>query len=157
MRRTLMAVVALAALITAGLAGGPILERNRFDKEISLLQGALHHARFSVDSCKMSLAQEEQRFLFFDEAVDSLHARVRSFEDPSQGGVPEALYPEYLEVFDRYNDSVAVWDARAGALQASEASCRGLVEKHNALGDSLRRLSGLGPTRDTLPPPPAPR
>lgn len=134
-----MSLGALAIVIIAGVAGGSILERNRFNREMELLREDLLHARFSVDSCKMYLAQEEQRFLMFDEFVDSLHTQLRSFEDPSQGGVPEAQYPEYLKVFDRYNDSVAVWEGRADALQASEAVCREIVEGHNALGDSIRR------------------
>ena len=134
-----MSLGAFAIVIMVGMAGGSILEQNRFNREMELLREDLLHARFSVDSCRMYLAQEEQRFLMFDEFVDSLHTRLRSFEDPSQGGVPEAQYPEYLEVFDRYNDSVAVWEGRADALQATEAVCREIVEGHNALGDSIKQ------------------
>jgi len=71
--------------------------------------------------------------------VDSLHAQLRALEDPSQGGVPQARYPEYLEIFERYNDSVAVWEARSDALRANDGACRELVVGHNALGDSLRQ------------------
>jgi hypothetical protein len=139
MKRILMGLGALAVIVTAGLAGGSILEQNRFNREMELLRDALQHARFSVDSCKMSLAQEEYRFLVFDEFVDSLHSQLRELEDPSQGGVPQARYPEYLGIFDRYNDSVAVWEARSDALRATDAACRELVVGHNALGDSLRQ------------------
>jgi hypothetical protein len=146
MKRILMSLGALAVIVTAGLAGGSILEQNRFNREMELLRDALRQARFSVDSCKLSLAQEEYHFLLFDEFVDSLHSQLRALEDPSQGGVPQARYPEYLEVFDRYNDSVAVWEARAGALQATEGSCRDLVMGHNELSDSLsRRIGGRLP------------
>jgi len=139
MKHILIGLGALAVIVTAGLAGGSILEQNRFNREMGLLRDALQHARFSVDSCKMYLAQEEQRFLLFDEFVDSLHTQLRSLEDPSQGGVPEARYTEYLEIFERYNDSVAVWENRADALQVSEGVCRDIVLGHNALGDSLRQ------------------
>jgi len=59
MKRILMGLGALAVIVTAGLAGGSILEQNRFNLEMELLRDDLQHARFSVDSCKMSLAQEE--------------------------------------------------------------------------------------------------
>ena len=139
MKRILMGLGALAVIVTAGLAGGSILEQNRFTREMELLRDALQHARFSVDSCKLSLAQEEYGFRLFDEFVDSLHTRLRDLEDPSQGGVPQARYPEYLEIFDRYNDSVAVWEARSDALRATDGACRELVVGHNALGVSLRQ------------------
>jgi hypothetical protein len=138
MNRLLMGIAALSVIITAGLAGGSILERNRFIHEIELLRADLYQTRFSVDSCKMALVYHEQSFFLFDGLVDSLRAEVRAFEDPSQGGVPEARYPEYLEVFDLYNDSVAVWQGRADSLHTSEATCRLLVERHNLLSDSLR-------------------
>ena len=139
MKRILLGLGALAVIVTAGVAGGSILEQNRFNREMELLRNALQRARFSVDSCRLSVAQEEYSFLIFDEFVDSLHARVREMEDPSQGGVPQARYPEYLEIFERYNDSVAVWEARSEALRAHDGACRELVVGHNALGDSLRR------------------
>lgn len=138
MKRILMAAGAIAVIVSVGLAGGTILERNRYIREMELLRMELHEARFSVDSCTMALAFEEQSFLLFDEMVDSLRTQVGSFEDPAQGGVPEARYPEYLEVFEAYNDSVALWQPRADSLHATEAACRGLVERHNALSDSLR-------------------
>jgi hypothetical protein len=138
MKRLLMGMAALSVVVAAGLAGGSILERNRFIREIEFLRTDLHQTRFSVDSCKMALVYQEQGFLLFDALVDSLHAEVRTFEDPSRGGVPEARYPEYLEVFDLYNDSVAVWQDRADSLQTSEATCRSLIEWHNLLSDSLR-------------------
>jgi hypothetical protein len=139
MKRILMVVAALALIVSAGLAGGSILERNRYVREMELLRASLRQARFSVDSCRMALTYQEQSFRLFDEMVDSLRREVRGFEDPAQGGVPEAMYPEYLEAFDAYNDSVANWQLRADSLQTAEAICRALVESHNALSDSLRR------------------
>ena len=94
-----MGLGALAVIVTAGLAGGSILEQNRFNREMELLRATLQQARFSVDSCKLSVAQEEYRFLLFDEFVDSLHAEVRDMEDNGWKVELEALYwlgPDYM-------------------------------------------------------------
>jgi hypothetical protein len=139
MKRTLMVMGALALLILAGLAGGSILERNRRLAEMQALRAALDQARFSADSCKVALSWEERGFLDFDRMVDSLRTEMESYEDPDRGGVPQAEYEAYLESFERYNDSVAAWQARADSLRAMEAACRALVEAHNRLGDSIRR------------------
>jgi hypothetical protein len=139
MKGTLMAIGALAVLVLAGLAGGSILERNRRVAEMQALRTALDQARFSADSCKVALSWEERGFLEFDRMVDSLRAEMESYEDPDQGGVPQAEYRAYLESFERYNDSVAAWQARADSLRAMEGACRALVEAHNDLGDSIRR------------------
>lgn len=130
---------ALAALILAGLAGGRILERSRQVAEMQALRDALDQARFAADSCKTALTWEERGFRRFDRLVDSLRTKMESYEDPARGGVPQAEYNAYLESFERYNDSVSVWQDRADSLRAKEAACRALVEDHNALGDSIRR------------------
>lgn len=140
-----MILVALVVLISAGLAGGTILERNRQIREMKLLRQRLENARFSVDSCRVALAREEQAFLRFDRVVDSLRNRLEDYEDPSLGGVPQDEYEAYLQAFESYNDSIPVWQARADSLQASEAVCRSLVERHNALSDSIRRIREEGP------------
>jgi hypothetical protein len=108
-------------------------------RELESLREQLRSARILVDSCRVALTWEEQDFLRFDSFVDSLRSRVEEFEDPEQGGVPEEDYPEYMTGFNRYNDSVAVWQDRADSLRAKEAECRALAEAHNLLGDSLRR------------------
>lgn len=133
-----MALGGLAALVAAGFAGSSILERHRFAREMELLREALHGARFSADSCRISLAYEEQSLRLFDELVDSLRAEVRGMEDPEMGGVPEEVYPEYLEAFEAYNDSVASWQPKVDSLRTRESACRSLVERHNQLSDSLR-------------------
>ena len=133
-----MILAALVVLISAGLAGGTILERNRQIGEMELLRQRLQQARFSVDSCRVALAQKEQEFRRFDARVDSLRTEMEGYEDPSLGGVPQAEYEDYLEVFDAYNEAIPVWEARADSLQASEDVCRALVERHNALSDSIR-------------------
>jgi hypothetical protein len=86
-----------------------------------------------------ALAWEERGFRRFDRMVDSLRIRMESYEDPDRGGVPQAEYEAYLRSFERYNDSVAVWQDRADSLRAKEAACRALIEDHNLLGDSIRR------------------
>jgi hypothetical protein len=115
------------------------MERNRRIAEMQALRAALDQARFSADSCKVALSWEEQGFLAFDRLVDSLRNEVESFEDSDRGGVPHEEYEAYLESFERYNDSVGVWQARADSLRLKEASCRALIEAHNALGDSIRQ------------------
>lgn len=140
-----MILAALVVLISAGLAGGTILERNRQIREMELLRQRLQQARFSVDSCRVALAQEEQEFRRFDARVDSLRTEMEGYEDPSLGGVPQAEYEEYLGVFDAYNEAIPVWEARADSLQAGEDVCRALVERHNALSDSIRGSREEGP------------
>ena len=94
----------------------------------------------SADSCRMVLGWEQDEFFRFNGVVDSLRTEMESFENPEQGGVPEEVYSEYLATFELYNDSVAVWQERADTLQAKDARCRGLVEAHNHLSDSIRIL-----------------
>jgi hypothetical protein len=139
MKRIFISLAALTLVVLAGLAGGSILERNRRVAEMQALRVALDQARFSADSCKVALSWEEQGFLRFDRLVDSLRAEVESYEDPTQGGVPQAEYEAYLESFTLYNDSVDAWQGQADRLQAKETACRALVEAHNRLGDSIRR------------------
>jgi hypothetical protein len=139
MTRIVMVLGALAILILVGLAGGKVLERNRQVAEMKALREALDQARFAADSCMTALAWEERGFRRFDRMVDSLRIRMESYEDPDRGGVPQAEYEAYLRSFERYNDSVAVWQDRADSLRAKEAACRALIEDHNLLGDSIRR------------------
>ena len=140
MKGLIFGVAALSLVILAGLAGAPILEQNRRRAEMTALRTALEAARSSADSCKAILAFEQEDFLRFDGLVDSLRAEVDGYEDPGQGGVPQAEYQEYLQSFERYNTSVESWQPRADNIQASEARCRALVEAHNQLGDSIRRV-----------------
>lgn len=139
MKRLLMAGAGLVVLVLAALSGSSILERNRTAAEWRALRAALEQARFSADSCRNALGYEERAFRRFDQAVDSLRSVTESFEDPAKGGVPQPQYEAYMESFERYNDSVDVWQTRADSLRASEGRCRSLVEAHNALGDSIRK------------------
>ncbi len=139
-QRLVLVVTGLSLIIVASIAGGSILERNRRAAEQKALRVALDRARVSADSCKNTLAYENREFLRFDRMVDSLRTAVEDFEDPEQGGVPQAVYEEYLRTFAAYNDAVKAWEARADSLQASEVQCRTFVEAHNQLADSIRQL-----------------
>jgi len=138
MRGLIILLAAAAAVVLAALLGGPVLERSRRAAEMEALRTALDQARYSADSCKMTLAYQQEEFLRFDRRVDSLRVDAHAFEDQEQGGVPQAEYPEYLESFESYNSSVESWRQLADSLQASEAACRAMVEAHNYLGDSIR-------------------
>jgi len=139
MKGIILLIAAASLVVLVALAGGPILERHRRAGDIEVLRTALERSRMAADSCRMVLGWEQEAFLDFNRVVDSLRNRMESFEDPEQGGVPQEIYGEYLESFERYNDSVAAWQARADSLRAMEAACRALVEAHNYLGDSIRR------------------
>jgi hypothetical protein len=140
MKGLIFLVVAAALVVIAAVAGGPILERNRRAGEMQELRSALDQSRMSADSCKLALAMEQEDFLQFDRTVDSLRTEMESYEDPEQGGVPQETYTEYLRSFEDYNESVEDWQALADTLQARDARCREIVEAHNALGDSIRRI-----------------
>lgn len=143
MKGLLLLLAAGSLVVFAAIASGPVLERNRRAGQIQALRLALDQARYTADSCKISIAREERDFRLFDEAVDSLRSVTDSYEDPQQGGVPQEEYEEYLEVFDLYNTSVEAWQARADSLQANDAHCRILIEAHNELGDSIRRIQDV--------------
>ena len=147
MKGIILGVAALTLVVIGALAGRSFLERQAARRDFEALREELWSARSQADSCRVALIGKEQEFRRFDAFVDSLHARVRAFEDAAQGGVPGSEYSDYLTTFDRYNDSVAVWQDRADSLQAVEESCRALAGVHNTLQDSVRRrfpVSGEG-------------
>lgn len=139
-RYALMAVLALAVgtLTVTGL--DRIMERQQTADEINRLREELYRARVGSDRCRTSLTNSESALRALGLTIDSLRSRVDSFETMDGRGVPAARYDEYLELFDSYNDSVEVWDARERRLRAAEASCRATIEAHNALSDSLQRV-----------------
>lgn len=104
------------------------------------LRNDLIRARRSADSCTTALSEEEERFRAYNARVDSLRDAVRGYEALHPAGVPADSYPSYLAAFDSYNVAVGGWQARADSLQATWAACTELVERHNALADSARRL-----------------
>jgi hypothetical protein len=135
----LAAVGVVAVLVAAGFSLSAKLDRRARMEELEEMRSDLATMRMTVDSCATELAREETAFRRFDSRVDSLLDRVRDFEELDTAGVPEERYQEYLAAFERYNDAVPSWEALADTLRAHEAECRGLVERHNVLADTLRR------------------
>lgn len=116
------------------------MERRRITSEVNRIRGELFQARAAADRCQGGLENSEARLREFDEVIQSLRARVDSFEALDSRGVPEAQYDAYMESFDSYNDSVAAWEERAARLRTAETSCRETIERHNALSDTLRAV-----------------
>lgn len=139
-RRGLMAVaiVAAGALLVTG--GARMVERQRTADEINRLREELYRARAAADRCRSSLTNSESALQDLSRTIDALRIRVDSFEALDRRGVPAARYDEYLELFESYNDSVQVWEARERRLRAADESCRATIEAHNALSDSLQQV-----------------
>ena len=133
-----MGLVVLALLVTGALAVGRIVEQSRERARFEAMRERLGELRRDAEDCRLVLAREEDAFRRFARRVDSLRSAVRGYED--DGGVPEEVYEEYLAVFDRYNEAVPRWEARADSLRDFEAECRALVETHNLLADSVRAV-----------------
>jgi len=134
----IVGVVAIGALLVSG--GQRIVERQRTTREINRLREALYRARVGADRCRSSLVNSESSLRELSAAIDSLRDRVAEFEigEGTARSVPAPQYQEYLQTFERYNDSVAVWETRERRLRSSEAACRETIETHNALSDSLQ-------------------
>lgn len=140
LRSALPILLSLSAAVLLFLGVDRLLERQRISTEIDRLRGALFQARASAERCRGSVESSEARLREFDEAISSLRAEVDSFETLDARGVPEDRYDEYMESFERYNDSVAAWDARVERLRNAETACRSTIERHNALRDTLQSV-----------------
>ena len=137
------ALASLGALIVGGLiflSAVRIVERKQTTDEINRLRDVLYQARVSADRCRGSLQTSEASLINLGLAIDSLRSRVDSFEAMDRRGVPAERYPEYLDIFDQYNDSVAVWEGRENRLRTVESACRATIEEHNMLSDSLQTV-----------------
>ena len=124
-------------------------ERQRTIAVVEQLQDRIFRARGASERCQSSVSSREASLLILRATIDSMRAEVDRLETLEEGGVAEARYDGYLEVFHGYNDSVAVYDAREARLREIEASCRETIESHNLLADSLRRVlleAGIEPT-----------
>lgn len=130
-------VAALALMITGA---SRVMERQNTVEEINRLRTDLYRARVSSDRCRGSLQTSEASLRDLGLAIDSLRSLVDSFEALDGRGVPADQYPEYLEIFDSYNDSVASWEGREERLRTAETSCRMTIEGHNAISDTLQRV-----------------
>lgn len=133
-----IAALAVAAMVVTGL--DRIFERQQTAAEITRLRDDLFRARAGSDRCRTSLTSSEASLRQLGLTIDSLRSRVDSFETMDGRGVPQRRYDEYLQIFESYNDSVEVWEARERRLRAAETSCRATIESHNALSDSLQQV-----------------
>lgn len=110
---------------------------------IEALRSEVLEARAATDACTSELALAESVFRQQDEVVDSLRSAVDAAEEPLPGGgrgVPAEGYEAYLESFREYNAAVGEWEAQVEGIREREETCRGLVERHNVMADSLRRV-----------------
>ncbi|MDH3208056.1 MAG: hypothetical protein OEO79_15755 [Gemmatimonadota bacterium] len=138
-------VVSTVAVLMIG--GRRFMDQRQTTAEITRLREDLYRARVSSDRCRNSLAGSESSLRTLTATIDSIRSRVDSFEALGGGRVPSERYEEYLGVFDSYNDSVAAWEIRSERLLTAEASCRAVIEEHNALSDSIQALlEGAGIT-----------
>jgi len=139
------AVIAVSTVVVLIVGMRRFVEQRRLTDEINRLRDDLYRARVSADRCRNSLSGSEAALHTLTTTIDSLRARVDSFEALGGGNVPAARYDEYLSVFDAYNDSVASWEVRTERLRSAEAACRAVIEEHNALSDSIQAvLEGAG-------------
>ncbi|MDZ7778716.1 MAG: hypothetical protein U5R14_02115 [Gemmatimonadota bacterium] len=140
LRSMLPVLLSLGAAALLFLGVDRILERQRVSSEITRLRSELFQARASAQRCRGTVESSETRLREFDDVITSLRSQVDSFEALDARGVPEDQYDEYMESFERYNDSVDAWDARVERLRNAEAACRSTIERHNALRDSLQTV-----------------
>ena len=129
----------LAAVVIVS-AWSRILERQATLEEIGRLRDELYRSRVASERCRSSLQTSEMALRDLGLSIDSLRARVDSFEALDRRGVPGAEYEDYLVAFDEYNDSVAVWDGRERRLRTADEACRQTITEHNARGDSLQKV-----------------
>lgn len=134
---TVLAAVVAGILVVLGIQR--IVERQQTVDEINRLREELYRTRLAADRCRGSLQSSEAALQSLSATIDSLRVEVGDYETAS-GQVPQALYEEYLSVFEEYNDSVAVWEGRERRLRTAEASCRSTIERHNAISDSLQTV-----------------
>ena len=147
MRTALASLGALGVGMIFLLGIQRIVERQQTADEINRLRDELYRARLASDRCRSSLQTSEAALRQLGVAIDSLRREVDAFESMDGRGVPAESYDEYMEVFDSYNDSVAVWEGREERLRAAETSCRENIEEHNAISDSLQTVleeAGIG-------------
>lgn len=140
MSRAAVVAAVVAVLAGSGYVAWDLLGPPSAGERLSALRDTLRARRVAADSCRRVLSYEEASFREYDDRVDSLRRRVRGYESLDPEGVPADSYGTYLEVFDRYNEAVPGWEARAESLEAVWEECRALVRAHNDVADSVRRL-----------------
>jgi enamine deaminase RidA (YjgF/YER057c/UK114 family) len=137
-RRFLVAAAVAAVVAVAGLIS--LARTLRQPGAIAQQREAVQELRAAVDSCHISLADQQEDLLAYNAYLDSVRGRVRGMEGLHPRGVPADSYQVYMQEFRRYNDSAAVWDARVEELKAERAACAATTAAHNMALDSLRQL-----------------
>jgi hypothetical protein len=132
----ILSAVAFVVILTADLLIPP--------SPRELLRGMtprLRELRAAADSCRDALAAERSRLAASDERFDSLRQRIDFYEDLDPRGVPADSYDVYLKIFNEYNEGIPARAAAGDTLEAHWEGCRGIVEDHNALADSVRSIA----------------
>jgi hypothetical protein len=137
-RRIAWLGVAVVVLATAGVFS--IVRTLHAPAAIAMLRDSLSILRTAADSCRIELDTGQEGLLDYNARLDSLRARVREMESRDPRGVAADSYAIYLGLFEAYNDSVAAWGGRVDELQTRHGDCLVLIEAHNTVADSLRRL-----------------
>lgn len=139
LKTALTFVGAVVAGLLILLGAQRIMERRQTVAEIERLREELYRSRLASDRCLGSLQTSEGALRSLRTTIDSLRVEVGTYETTA-GQVPQSRYDEYMGVFEEYNDSVSLWEGRERRLRSAEAQCRTTIERHNALGDSLRLM-----------------
>jgi hypothetical protein len=127
----LLLILAGAGLFRLARSAG---ERDAFE----ILSDSARALRVAADSCSAELELVRADLLHYRARLDSLHAQVRDYEDVEPRTVPAELFGEYMELFDRYNDSTAAWADRVEVVQLKLEQCQAIATAHNETVDSLR-------------------
>jgi chromosome segregation ATPase len=146
-RRPLLLAAILVLVVGALAAGvevvGRIIEDTpeaRAQARAEEIRDEVRELRPRLRQCLDELDRLEGAFRAQERATEDLRTWVDAFEELDDRGVPRDRYDEYLDVFDRYNESLPEWERRAAELEEVSAACRALAEAHNLRADSLRGL-----------------
>jgi hypothetical protein len=132
-------LVILAVVLAIAALGIHRLSRSATERAtLTALADSVRTLRSAADGCSAELRDAEAELAHYRARLDSMHSHVRSFETIGPDAVPAARYEEYLQEFDRYQDSTGTWQARVDTLQLLLAHCRELAEAHNEVVDTLR-------------------
>ena len=141
LRRAGVVGVGLILLFGAISGVGQLRERAEHAQVQATLDGLrvqIRSVRAELDTCLAGMEELEVEFRIQERTTEGLRYEIDSYEGLDERGVPASEYQAYLEVFDRYNESLPEWERRADALQAESLRCRELAEEHNRWTDSLR-------------------
>lgn len=134
-------MLAIAGLVVGGSITVKFLIPASPRERLHALRIELTRLRSVADSCLEAVSEEEDTFRSLNTRLDSLRGRIDTLESLDVRGVPADSYDTYIEAFRRYNRGVPTWQPAADSLQAHWRACRALVQQHNVLADSARRLA----------------